>query len=165
MFWAKFSPATREITLVNSEVNFVHWQKNSTSFFWFLSKGNRKCSYKVFPIQFISCCMQMTEGQFQCNCERLVPAVLVENGRGRVGQVHTGQGTRQLSVPSRFCKVEQFHRTAPDCYFKGSDRGLVRRNCTWTCCAEMQQKAYNLGPLLLFWKPFLAWGTQSFLPY
>lgn len=77
---------------------------------------------------------------------------LLRRGEGEWGR--SMQKEKQWSVPSCFWKAEQFHRTAPHCYFKGRDKGLPRRNCTWTCCAEKQRKAYNLRSTLIVLKAF-----------
>lgn len=164
MFWAKFSPVTRGVTLVDSELNFVHWKKHSSYSFWFLwkRKKKKKSSYKVFPIQFISCCMQMTSGQFPVKLLETWSYSACWDGERQSGAGSQRRGEKQQSASSRFWKVEQIHRTAPDCYFKGRDTGLLRGNCTWTCCAEEQEKAYNLRSALIVLKAFSGMRNTKF---
>lgn len=82
-------------------------------------------------------------------------------GRGRVGQVHTGQGrssSLQLHSSERLNNFTQQLQT----YFKGSDTGLPRRNCAQTCCAEKQEKAYNFRSTLFVLKAFSGMRNTKF---
>lgn len=92
MFWAKFSPVTRGTTLVDSELHFVHWKKHVAIFSCSFRKGKENLALKSSPFNlFHAACKRLRAGS-QWNCWRLAPTVLVEMGRGRVGQVHTGEG-------------------------------------------------------------------------
>lgn len=116
-------------------------------------KETENAAIKSSPYNLFHVACKWLKASFSEFVGDLVLQCLLRWGEAECGRF-TPDREKQLSVPSRFWKVEQFHRTAPDCYFKGSDRGLLRRNCTWTCCAEMQQKAYNLRATLTVLKAF-----------
>lgn len=113
MFWAKFSPVTRGVTLVDSELNFVHWKKHSSYSFWFLwkrKKKKKKAAIKSSPSNLFHAACRWLQASSQWNCWRLDPTVLVEMGRGRVGQVHKGEGrssSLHLHVSERLNKFTE----------------------------------------------------------
>lgn len=99
---------------------------------------------------------------FHAACRRLGPAVLAEIWRGAVGQVHPGErrsSSLYLHVSGR---LNNFTEQLQTCYFKGSDTGLLRRNCTWTCCAQKEEKACNFRSTVTVLKAFSGMRNTNF---
>lgn len=86
----------------------------------------------------------------------------VSGGEAEWGSFAPERGERQQPAPSRLREAELFHRAAPDCSFHGSGTELLGRNCTWTRCAEKQEKAYNLRSTLTVLKAFSATRNTKF---